>query len=996
MISLSSIKSKKTRNYLRGALSNDNSSIVQKTLAAARSNLREDDVSAFAKILIENDLDTLVYGSAFPEKAFELFKNWKSFDPLPLEIETNIQLERLIRNNEQISSIVEDIVTLNEQIIGKYYLAAANTTVQIIDSYGYSVTIVRKLLYINSQVENKVSDEDCARAREIVRSALENIFSKEVSLHLKSHTGFLVDLFDRRSDVFETIHAQAKLNRAHIVNHTEGSNTLSLVYRSRFPCLRSVIQSDASFYLASCCSAVDVFFDFLNMSLLSSPPEAITKYFNNHFNKDLINRLCRNKDSFNILINKTETSFDGADIYKLTSAITENELLHQVRSSLDSQIATRENIALETDPINQALFPHAISLTKLSVPHSSKRLNVSRYNSASDDTELRSFAVLHCLNKGQDFRNLNPGEIRNMLGQTSGFAYTLSVDEVLHIKERGEEIDSPIISFLALVMLNESDPSDDREFDLRKSFETLLISDYSGKITHFLDWLNTRTPGLCKAVVILCDIAFLEKLYRIFNSYEEVLAERHNICAWASDILNDPYYLSVAEQLAVDEKIRNIRGELDDSRIYVDEIRFKQWVVENQAVSLRRYQRHIEIIGDINSTHGKQTELIFDANVSSVNSGSIAYLIQSLIESFEEFCHNRIFGIDSYLSRRIRHGTLVGQLQSPIKKQITEFKNSNISELTIAEGENLDDIYRQYSAIVRNLKDEKLQFKSDTKSGGLLNSSAFSTNTRSRILASVQQNFNNALGKGATVGQLADEFPNICWFLIENDLQQIKLEIERTFTSEIKPLLRKVNRIDPDNPKWISLYRELDNTAKLSFDEIIRWFNKPDQSSMSVTIKELAEVVTIEINDHRPESKISYEIYDDHDVRVSGSAYQTVYDLFFVLFDNVAAHGNAKQPINITVGYLSTDSEDISLNITVESKLLSPEDASLLLQAIDASTAVELDNEAMVREKGSGLGKIKSLIESYPGNSDYSWDISSTLYKTEFSIPIILLDRASA
>ncbi|MCZ4324690.1 hypothetical protein, partial [Pseudomonas anguilliseptica] len=59
-----------------------------------------------------------------------------------------------------------------------------------------------------------------------------------------------------------------------------------------------------------------------------------------------------------------------------------------------------------------------------------------------------------------------------------------------------------------------------------------------------------------------------------------------------------------------------------------------------------------------------QKDTLESLNISTINSsqGNESEFMKILGECYKEFCENRIFGIASFLGRRIRHGTLRGTL----------------------------------------------------------------------------------------------------------------------------------------------------------------------------------------------------------------------------------------------------------------------------------------------------------------------------------------------
>lgn len=988
------LKSARLRNLVRGAISNVDEPVRRRTLNSARKIVSDRDADAFSAILVQEGLDSSIYGEPFPKSAADIFGIWRHLEPADIHLESTIQYYRLLHNAAKIEPAIRELSVLNQHILGRDFYAAVGTASAIIDEFGYSAAIIRKLLYIYSQIERDTTSDYADDVQVQLQRLMESVFAQKNRRLLNLYNSYLIDLFDYRSDLFSTIEIQAKMNHQATLRH-KNLFQISMIQKTRFPCFEETMTCSHNLYLSGCSSLIDVFVDFCCISFYAEPPRSISLYFRDP-DVSKLRELLTDQCTFSpgVIGAAAEESTD-AEMYKIASVVPEIRALHRYRAALDSQLVVREPINMSTKSNEQLYFSPGLTIRDLIEQGQSPLNQIDQYCNDEASEILRSFAVLFCLNSGRDFSQLDADEIRSLLGQTTGFSYTLTIDEVLQLRDRGDQTDSPIISFLALIMLNERDPNDDREFELRMTFQKLLIDEYDENILTFLDWIHERTPGLCGPIVSLCDIAFLERLYLIYSSYENVLDQREQLCRWASEALNNPDYLALAEQLRVDAKVREIRGELDDTRIYVEEMRYKQWIVDNITPLLRRYQRHIEILGPSN------TDAIFSPDRHSESAftkkagiESDVHLYYAVDMAFKEFCHNKTFGIDSYLSRRIRHGSLVGQLQAPIRSLINDFLALNESTLTTDQIEKLEGIYKKYSMVVRELKDEQLQFRSKRKPDGLLSSDAFGSQLRVNAFNVLRAQLSNLFKDGLSASMLVEAFPSLCWGLLEMDLSKVRDEIVASFQSRARPILRQIKSVSSSDPIWISLQYEIDQKAHESFKEILRWFYRPERSSMSVSITELAEVVKNEVNSYRPESTIDFKIIGESEGTVSGITYHTVYDIFYVLFDNAALYAKPSVPMNIRAKYVTDKEGNSAISISVESTIRDNDDQDTVRSSINSSLADDVQPHAMVREGKSGLGKARWVIENYPKPGQFCWNITDNLFVFEFSLPVVLVKKA--
>ena len=642
---LGDISSPSLKNTLRGAISNDADSFAAaKTLANARAQVNHVDIKAFSKLIADAGLDRIVYGDPFPATASELLVMWKTYDPLPVELELEVQTHRIQNNLPKLTSAITSICKLNEHIWTNNIPAAIAAINDIVRDFGHSITIIRKILYLHSRSQLDTQSTQKLNKKELsdIQALMESIFSTRKGSVLSLHNNLLFDLLDNRSALFETIFAQEKIHQRPPDNINDYTFRLPLVSKFRFPCFTEYRNVPEIVYASGCSSIIDIFLDFCCFNMtdvkdgLFEDNEEIEKIRRSLTNTPIF------EDTDHLANHFVKENWDE-EIYKLSSAIPESEKLFTLRQSLDCILVRRLNFDLKIDSSKQLFFQSGLHITNIHGPQTSTLSQIDHYSDTESPVSLRTFATIHLLENGHTLADLNSEQVRSLLGNTENLSSLLSIDQILQIHDSGSEEERPIISFLALVILNDRDPSDDREFELRFAFQSILTDRYNSKIVAFLEWLFERTPSLCDPVIHLCSIDFLEKLYLIFDSYEEALGTRIAIFKWAAEELDNSTYTSMAEQLTSDEKIREIRGELDDSRIYVDEIRFRQWLSDNVLDGVRRYQRNIEF-DNISNT---PTQPLRKDNKNAIEFlGASIYFYDVISRAFEEFCLNRLFGID--------------------------------------------------------------------------------------------------------------------------------------------------------------------------------------------------------------------------------------------------------------------------------------------------------------------------------------------------------------
>src|SRR5690348_15807595 len=95
----------------------------------------------------------------------------------------------------------------------------------------------------------------------------------------------------------------------------------------------------------------------------------------------------------------------------------------------------------------------------------------------------------------------------------------------------------------------------------------------------------------------------------------------------------------------IERQVSRVRNEIDDYRVYVDPSRFSSWIEDEMMIELNRA---LTSTGPGN----KGVSIHCDDTILSM----------IIRQCYNAFCSNSVFGIASYIGRRIRHGTFHGHL----------------------------------------------------------------------------------------------------------------------------------------------------------------------------------------------------------------------------------------------------------------------------------------------------------------------------------------------
>ena len=857
----------------------------------------------------------------------------------------------------------------------------------------FSATLARKVIYLNFLATSATAIDSNSSYKQQANELLQLFFSEEAPRLYSQFLNLTIDICDRDVDCVETMKEHLRILKRSQKTAKTFPPHYAMMRRILFPVNHhSVIDNVALLYFSSS-TVVDLLVD---LSIASECEQSVPQTLRTLCNdKDFLqaqSNLQPSVDSIHTFLELPHAQGVEQAAYRASAIFPEASIFARWRRAIDFEFYARNDTPLPREPENTDFFASELKLADLCEPPSSENLReFLHFDNSTSSVFVRTVAVLNRIRKGDRLSDLSPEEIRILLSQTTSFSRILRKNELVELKERSEREDSHVIVFLAMVMLNEHEPSEDIAFDTRMAFQKVVIQSYDSDIVKFLNWLYGRTQSLCPVVVDLCDIAFLERLYLLNSSYTEVLSTRESICRWTAEKFDRPELVATADRLALDSKVRMIREGIDETRIFVDVLRYKQWAMDALSPTLRKFERVVSVAPvTITDKHRAVGASRKDKEAPVASSDFWFYITSEY--AFDQFCHNKLFGIDSYLSRRIRHGTLAGTLIVPIQQKLDEFNRNHSNSINSNDNKRLLRVLERYKTIVSEIRDDLLHFRSKDKPNGLFIPGADQTTTRIHL----QQDFLNQVVKyfhdGHSASDVCPFFLNHCWDLLTEDLLRIQNELRRLFVSEVRPLLRSVAEGKRELDAWKSLAADLDQTADRLFSGLNRWFEKSEGSAMLVTVRELVTVVVQEVAGYFPnyEQRYSHELGGDESL--SGLAYQTVYDLLSVFFTNIAQHADPKAETRLISRFTDWEpSGSAMLNIGIVSRNLAGTIDEDVRRSIHDVLVNDEDDDSMVREGNSGLGKAKALIRAYSGGGRFSWRVENGECRIEFCVPVIVV-----
>ena len=327
--------------------------------------------------------------------------------------------------------------------------------------------------------------------------------------------------------------------------------------------------------------------------------------------------------------------------------------------------------------------------------------------------------------------SFDEAEIRFIFDRTTALQYLITDEELTRLHNLACELGRRIISVLALALMKEKTQDEDTDFLFRSELQSTILESFDGSILSFFENLLVSDLNIAQFLASSLDRHTMQKLYMLIGSAAEADDLRHQILRRLGERMDHLPYVIEADRIRAHNQITKLKTEIDDSRVYVDGLSFKRWIRENPSSYMREYRRLLEqsletITKAATFAAGGHLETI-DAEIEILS--KFDYVLRKAMETiFSQFCTNRLFGIDSYLGRRIRHNTLQGMMLGGVESIINGFPSIRIDGRFMRR---YDQWLIEYRKMIENLRVDLLQFKGDNYKRAIffsnIETSSFST-----------------------------------------------------------------------------------------------------------------------------------------------------------------------------------------------------------------------------------------------------------------------------
>lgn len=504
-----------------------------------------------------------------------------------------------------------------------------------------------------------------------------------------------------------------------------------------------------------------------------------------------------------------------------------------------------------------------------------------------------------------------------------------------------------LVRLILLLLLAKRSKNELDSFQLRKLLEDVTIRDHDGSLVKLVEAYEVTHPYVSEYIYEIATEDFLAKLNKLAPHRADIPEVRASLHEWMARFTKDEHFLERARAVRIDHQLNRVRNEIDDHRIYVDPSRFSSWIEDEMT---------IELSSALTSTGSgkKGVSIHCDETILSM----------VMRQCYNAFCSNPVFGIASYIGRRIRHGTFHGHLYSSVINQIEngeKFRMLSRSQQFLTKWYVWKDLYNRS---IEEIIQDRLHVYSKAKPLGLLQPEGYGPQ-KLEILNAAVKTISTAYAETKTVGGIELDIIDYCWRLAECDLIAVTkyLKAQQAPLKNLpflnRELLTSVDSMDARLAEGFR--RDLEHAIDQKLAAMFGWFKRPSIVAPKVSLTLLFDAIVAEIKDTIPEFNPQNDENSNGEVELVGSAYHIVYDSLAVVVANAAKHGDRRHPVRRSFEITSGKNKQLVVNIS--SHIRQTDDPAEVSEIIEKRKRANFEDANLYQGK-SGISKLLLLAHN--------------------------------
>jgi hypothetical protein len=518
----------------------------------------------------------------------------------------------------------------------------------------------------------------------------------------------------------------------------------------------------------------------------------------------------------------------------------------------------------------------------------------------------------------------------------------------------------------------------------------LSFEHFNGNVGKYLYFLEK----ICIAEVIESDATN-------FQSERDIKIERISIC---NKILETDLRLNIMEERDSLERSIAIHDGLNDietSGLTVDQERFKAVARKKFNNEFSRFKSFLElgfIREKLNSYDDKNSQ-IDHALITKPLDEANKILVNLIHDLSHMFLKNQEFGLDYYLSMRIRHGRLIGISRGPLERRKIVTKYSEVDEKYLDNSywfekyepylcfeelvllnKSLAKFSYKFDCLMKSFKDNQVQIRADDKPEGLFFIDLYKSSL---------DLFKKSIKKETTIDDFLVYIIEYFLIAVEASSKNVKIWIDSKLKTEINKELYNlqreidglINRSVSSNlivSEITSARTEMNNTL----NDISGWFDISSENKTSIRTYSMEDVIEISLartrriyQEFNPKLTREQSIKDVHFHR---SLLALIVDAFSIVLSNIYVHGGDVSPdilikSEMLKNYFNVEGVNFAkIHIHISNKIIKSLVSFERLNNIRAE--LESNQLKSHQEGGSGFHKLAAMpIVSEANDLDFGY-----------------------
>lgn len=520
--------------------------------------------------------------------------------------------------------------------------------------------------------------------------------------------------------------------------------------------------------------------------------------------------------------------------------------------------------------------------------------------------------------------------------------------------------------------------------DLSDAFEDVLEFYDVDKPSSLLFKVSEDAADRTRWIYFLREVATIRRLEdgTQLRNYEEIEAERLDVLTGLMKLCPELTSELADEVIALtqEREVAQLAEQFDRSRIYVNETGVKQFIEVELRDVVARYRRVVDAPGlqeEIARIEGILLKILKSAGdeykavtLPATEEEDLLHAIYGLVA--DAFVLNPDHGLKTYLTTRILHGSIEGELRSSFARHgllfpsalETEFDDAWKSKLRLGHSDYMAvrsaalRFSRRVTDAIKELKDKRIRIVSKETPNGLFD---FSPTVRDII------GLREEVKSLTDVEGIANVVISRLWRKVDGSLKLVKKEIEGDFRRRISQAAENLR----STLASISAASEADRLEdalttsvtefQTSLDRVLAWFTRSGTAAVKpFTVETAVRVATRLTNSRFPNDPIAPGIVADQAISIRGTAFSPLLDILRNCFQNIIEHGAiAGHAPPTMVKCVITEN---GFHFQVTNDLPAEHDRLQILRAVDMARSGERPVASTRVGRGTGLREIERVL----------------------------------